>query len=1171
MQIIDQYMPLNSKEVVDKLVSELEAKGWKSPEAYHEIFQKINKAKIQIYFKDTYKESDFTSATLPEDDNQPDRIAVSQEEKNAVLAFVQTQTQQIPLPQETFGDKKYIYGTYAEMAFHNFFLTLSHIYSLVTGKNILQQAQQYRNQIVDFADATHVWEPMFATFRNCNSEDAIKVKELLYKHFPFLVPFLDMSAKKENNPYSGLDEIDILTKLSRFLRIVRHTYSHFLFVPHSNQLAEYEKLEPFVLGGLERCYTGSKREIKSRFCLSDKEMFCAEGYDVKMMAGRKTIVDRPGFHYKLSKKNEYGSKNIRVFGLVYLLSLFLEKKYSKILCDKTNCVQLADEKVICEMLSVYRIRLHIQKLTVTKDTDALALDILNELQRCPKQLFEILPPSEQQKFRIKPKRGEDPTDVLMIRHQDRFATLIMKYIDDANLFQDLRFQVSLGRYFFKFYNKRCIDSTEPDRVRALCKDIHGFGHLRMIEETRVNVWADLIREYDDVHRNTADESPYITDHHAQYMISGNRIGIHLCEDGTHLRMPELMADGTRNESPDCFLSCYELPAMVFLIHLKGGGECVEEIIKMTVAQYRRLFADIEKGELHPVETEEALLTLLESKYNGIHIEGLPTNIRQYLLMQQSDVKKAFQVWAKEYLIQLIEDTKRRKAKIESDKKVVGNPKLNKLGKKSYVVIKPGRLAAFMAKDMMLFQPNGEGNTGKLTGLNFRILQAVLATYNGDVDALKRVLHNAHLLGDAGNPIVSRMFVGYSSSYSNTIDLYCSYLNKRLDYLKECLKEGSYDNLAFLYPNRTCWQEHNEDFYRQLAGRYLTVQQDGQSFNKAIELPRGLFETEIRKELTSIEATQSIASDITKNTSYLIYAYFKQVMQDDCQPFYDAKRSYPLFNCLYKEKPQSSKVYFNTAEIREMLQRKSSRSIRMDMTEYVKRTRESKQETEQKLARMLTSLKNTETDLKRQKVEDMLLFLIAQRILIGSKERGSDAVRFDAFSSIKLREILTDEVLSKPISLSVTVKSQTGFKKTIYQDDIKLKNYSQFYRFLSDRRLPTLLDLTFDRSISRETIEEEFSNYDKVHPHILQEVFNYECDYLCTVQNLSSEGSTDFSSIIQNDPQLMDDSVMMTNIRNSFAHGHYPNGRKVALASSSALPEKAKKVSDVFVEKIKKST
>lgn len=167
MQIIDKYIPINSKEKVDGLVAELSSKSKKTITAYQEIFQKIQKMKIQTYFMNTYPKSSFTDIPSTESEEETESIDNPISLKvNHIAGQSKKEILQMPLPTSTLEDKKYIYGTYIEMAFHNFFLTISHIYSLVTGQNILRQAQaklppHKKNQNVDFGNENNVWKPMF--------------------------------------------------------------------------------------------------------------------------------------------------------------------------------------------------------------------------------------------------------------------------------------------------------------------------------------------------------------------------------------------------------------------------------------------------------------------------------------------------------------------------------------------------------------------------------------------------------------------------------------------------------------------------------------------------------------------------------------------------------------------------------------------------------------------------------------------------------------------------------------------------------------------------------------------------------------------------------------------------------------------------------------------------
>lgn len=1169
-------MPINSAEKIDKLIEALKGiPGAMNPNNRNYIFQNIGKAKLQIYFNDKYPESIFTedSVSLPEISSSVSVGKSSIETKE--------EEQPIPVPKETLGSKKYIYGTYIEMAFHNLFLNIEHIYAIVTGKSIMEEAKakfipkgKHPFFDGDFANESLVWKPMFNTFRNSNSEDTLKIEEMLNRHFPFLVPFRDYI--QQSKYYNKLTSVDILERLSQTLRVLRNVYAHYKITLYDNQRNVYLQNEKLIFECLDRCFLGARRIVKERFAFDDRAMHCTEQYEFHIDKSKRDERNRPikikkeipGFRYKLYTANQ-AEKHITSFGLVFLTSLFLEKKYSKVMSDKLRVVAKQDESVVCEMLAVYRLRLNSQRINVTKKTEALALDIINEVQRCPKELFDILPPSKQAMFRVK-SDTEDEHEVLMIRHSNRFAQLVMKYIDDAHLFDNLRFQVSLGRYFYKFYDKKCIDSHENTRVRAICKNVNGFGRIEEIEKMRQGCWDDVLRQYEDVHKNTSDEKPYVTDHHAQYIITGNRIGMRFMDDAVKCYLPELTTDGVRNLPPTCWMSTYELPALMFLLHLTDDATRIEDIIRSTVNNYTRFFNDIELGKLLPTDDVATLEATLNKDYGISSLKDIPQNMVDYLLGHNTEARDKFVESANATLDRLIAQTEYKISKYKDEKKLLGvNHKENKIGKKSYVQSKPGALAFFLAKDIMFFQPNDEQGRNKLTGLNFRILQAVLATFkNGETDELKRTLESAHIIGkrddDMCNPIVQRLWSD-SVHPSCTQDFYEMYLIERLSYLKECKRRGNLERLSFLYPNRMKWQIHDEEFSRSQAGRYLHDSYGNVKCDKAIELPRGLFEKHIREELKSIPLMKALAEDTSKNISYLIYGYFMKVMNDDCQNFYEAERSYQLFNVLYKKSPRDSKQYRTTDDIRLMLNRKHTTSIHKDIKQYLERLnpKNYKKESE-KIQGLLRRLKDNETILKTYKVQDMLLLLIAKKIFMSNVD---DPVQAAAFEQIRLRDIQNGETLTHKIKMCVRVCSKNGYGKVIKKDDLMLKHYANFYHILSDRRLPTLLDLVRGSVVEHSYIESELSGYDKVRPGILEEVFGYEKEYY--QQNPDAE-ATDFGYIVNQSADLSQEKRnSLRNIRNSFAHNTYPKYKDVQIAGEIELPKKAIAISEKFKNDIKK--
>ncbi len=1181
MTYIEKHMPLNDMNKIDSLLEELKTiPGAMNLTMREEIFQNIKKAKLQMEFQNKYPESLFTDIgnSIPKVDDG--KIKTSNQEVTTSDKKLYSISY---LPNDTLRNHKSIYGTYIEMAFHNFYQTMHHIYALIYGEDLMKVAKKkYEKENknpnkpffdYDFAIEWALWTPMFKRYKD---EKAPELKarfiDLSLKHFPFLKA-LD-ALKNVDNKGGYKKVVDVLEKFSYVMRELRNIYSHYRFVPSDQQKSKYKTNISFLFNLMDKLYDGAAREVKARFGFSDDRMKCAQKYkpnrnpSLQDKYGKvvKTIPNK-NFKYQLYTCKD-SERIITRFGLIFLTSLFLEKKYAKILSDKAHCINYSDQEVMCELISVYRIRLHIQKLNVTKDTDALALDIINELQRCPKQLFEILPPAEQQKFRIKPASTQD-SEVLMIRHQNRFVHLLLKYIDDTKCFEYIRFQVSLGRYFFRFYDKKCIDSIGEKRVRSICKNVHGFGRITEIDKIKDAIYDDMIREYEDMHANTADEKPYITDQRAQYLINNNKVGIYIRKDNDPQSIiPELTTDGVRNIVPTCWLSIYELPALAFLLHLyNGDGTRIEDIILSQVSNYHRLFADIKDGKVCPVTNETDLVAILND-YGDIKVVNLPRKLLDYLLSKDVCAQDMFNTWAQSKLQQMIEHTDKLLKNIENDLRKCSNIKQNKFGKKSFVAIKPGKIANFLAHDMMFFQPCMEDRNNKLTGLNFRILQSVMAVYDGNFDDLLRVMRNAHIIGNANddfcNPIVMSV-CRKKKDFKNITDFYKEYLKERKIYLNNCLNKGDYKSLSFLHPSQSKWKERGQDYYRSLAAKYLTDEYGGVEFTKAIELPRGLFEPYIRKELSEMNSMKAIANDSTKNVSYLIYGYMKHVMNEDSQTFYDTQRCYQLFNVLYRKSPSDNQVYHNTAEIREMLMRDNPKSIHTDIANYLNLTiKQERLDEEKRCNALLRKMKNLETELKTYKIQDMLLFLIAKRILLND---SASAIQNQAINNIKLKNIAEGDTLSQKISFRVKLKSKNGYSKVIRQDDLKLKHYAQFYSIINDRRLPSLLDLILNSTIMRSDIEAELNNFDKSHPGVLQSVFEYEKQYYDTHSDLSNDSSFNIDKMLKDSNLPEESQKEVRKIRNSFAHMSYPN-REIADIGAIGLPKKALTMSDKLITLLK---
>ena len=821
-------------------------------------------------------------------------------------------------PEQSKGEKKYIYGTYIEMAFHNMFTTMDHIYLMVFKQSLMQVFTKKMGK--DEAKKDFGNENYLKIFRedclNAKPEEKVKIKEMLCKHFPFVVIYTKSKSESSPNLNTASDDIDELAiclsadacieqfcNLFVFMREVRHYYAHYWLKPYDNEIEILNENIKGIIRALKNTYDASRRIAKSRFDFTDNQMKMSDRFSVKNIKGKKSVKENKAFKYKIDDEDG----NFTEFGLVFLAAMFLEKRYIKIFVDKNRLFGKYDAEVMFEILSIYRIRLAENKLNCKTDITALGLDMLNELRRCPAELYDLLGAEDKKKFRIYDEKTDNNNEldsVLMLRHGDRFSQLALRYIDEKGLFSKIRFHVFLGRYFHTFYDKKCIDSNSEDRVRCLHKDLKGFGRLNEIEDRRKEDWKELIREYDDVHPNTSEEKPYITDCAAQYMITGNRIGMWIADNGSKLFMPQINEGGAKGLSPDCWLSVNELPALIFYILLcNHNGEKAENIILNCVQSYRKLFEDIWKGKLIPMASEQELGDFLQNNYGGIRLVDIPKKLQSYLLGKSSDVDELFNSWAETFVKKLKKQTDNMISRFEADLKQEADIKQNKIGKKRYVEIKDGKLADFLAEDIMRFLPADKNNKNKLTSLNYRVFQAALATFDRKEkwDDICRIFKSANIIGNE-DEAMNHPFVGEMidcCSYSNIRVFYQDYLRKRREYLdkclKKCIKRNSFRSLHFLHADRLKWAKRDKSYYSKLAKRYLGTD----DCMRGIELPCGLFSDVIRKELISLgnEKLKLKAEDVNNNIYYLISAYMTLMQNEESQPMYDYQREYKIFQKL----------------------------------------------------------------------------------------------------------------------------------------------------------------------------------------------------------------------------------------------------------------------------------
>lgn len=1003
-------------------------------------------------------------------------------------------------------------------------------------------------------------------------------------------------------------------------------------------------------------------------CLTDKNNMTI----IEKGREKTTKVERKGYIYKVTYKKE-NENFVRMtnMGLYLFLCLFLTKKYAKEFGDKTDFwgtklpKRPTDKEILImhETSCVYRMHLPKNRMESNRPDSALALDMLGELKKCPRELFDTLSASDQNRFRVKEKT--DDGTVLMLRSHDRFAYHALSYLDTMKKFSSIRFQIDLGNYRYKFYDKDWVDKdlveeseTNEDRVRILQKEMVGYGRLSEIEEERKVRWENLIRLIDKPRADTTDTKPYITDHHASYHIENNHIGLQWNEDGKGIldrksifmpdtTLPEWVNDDTKKKDldnpadkvalchpPKAWLSVYDLPAVCFLTYLTGSGECAERIIIETTNNYNRLFKDIYDGILVPSDEvipsdvckDIVLKRAMAKNYSyvldkyKIDIADLPGKIQDYLLGVDSismphagekwgnatlkpkdvkhledflknhrsgDVSEKRKELAMARLQQMLSSTKDKLERYKSDYKMYAS-KDNKVGKKSHVDIRQGTLARYLAKDMMLFkEPDADGKV-KLTSQNFNILQAELALYRMSFDELHAFFVKCDLLcGSKPHPFLQKVMDRMPHSF---YQFYTYYLEEKVNQLEKWIVKSK-TGLHFLHPNREKWQTRNEDFFKKLAGKYTTI-----------ELPSGIFDDAIVEELHGLEeawpALKKALSAERKNVSFLINA-FMDAIGSGHQQFYDYKRCYKYFcmvkNPVLNRKKQLQERFLTVDNMRDFLEKNADKEKRnqeylnlLDKQKnedlrnadrernYKKKDRKKKSILEaysesveaayDKLNKAYRFYTENEKTIRRQKTQDGLLFLLAKEVL-------TDLMKLNNTAGYKLSDIGKDseaDILSMqlPFSIKLEIPTNEGLKTvTIKQDDLKLKNYGDFFRFIYDIRIKPLLSQTKIDTIDREELEKELDHYDQNRIPLFELVHDIEkkaqsglTEEQCHPKDENGKSiKVDFKYLLQFVDLKESDKDMLKTIRNAFCHSTYPehSSLEIVVEEEKDIPNVAK--------------
>jgi hypothetical protein len=873
----------------------------------------------------------------------------------------------------------YYFSHYANMGRHNAYNIICYVSEKLLLTKKVNEEQLYQCELLSNK-----------TYKNKPDKRAVACK-LLCQHFPFLSHFSEKEINGSNKDSEVMAALkSYLTDLNNF----RNEYSHF---------------------GHEHIHL-NLQEVQEVF-------EHAVGHAQVRMQQTLTEADFGSLHSAKYLNPLWGdAANENNNGIFFFLCLFLDKKYAFQFLGKLS-----------EFKNTFRARLEAFtqlccRLPYPKLESAdITLDMLNELARCPKELYNVLSADDQKKFLAKEEAEEgeetDDNEPIMKRHGSRFPYFTLRHFEKTEtgetetMLKGIQFQLNLGRVHKEAAHKKVINGET--RQHPILKEVHLFGRLADYQADAVQKKLNPIEQK----KLNPTDNPHFELYSPKYNITGNRIALSLTPyDSQHLKtaVQKLIQgkDVKRFNHPQAILSIHELPALFFYNHLHRQGKIEhspQELIKDYIENFKKFIDDMQNGKIKPVEVKErfrkkrhhteeeklsmakatAALQLRLNKYN-LKVKDLPDACREYLLSyEERSTKKAVAY----KLVQMQKETERR---LRLLKDIQTNGFRNRAGTRN------GDLAQEIADDIVfLTKPQHQTDRSKppkkINGMEYNILQKALAyfpIYKEDLEGYLSMLKEAGS-GRWTHPFLYRVISVHLQRCKTLLDFSVDYYTEKEKWLKRLLftdKSGKVDLNRNVQPDELAYFMKFIDKTKEAVKKKWNTE--------CIYLPVGLFEEGIRKAM-GLKETDSVG--------YALKCYF----DGKTQPFYQLPR--------YYHKTLGER---DTAVPRD--------ELRAEIESGYK-TADEENQTEWK--KVTKRIRTNETEILRRQAEDRVLFLMAE--FEGERLPTADIERIGF--NVEERNLLDND---RPFAISLYGKQITA--------TLPIKRYGEFRRFMKDRRLKGLL-------------------------------------------------------------------------------------------------------------------
>lgn len=1031
----------------------------------------------------------------------------------------------------TLPDDPQYFGGYLNMARHNVFLIINQVteaFSYLNFKKI--------NDDEDIKKGKHILANIFDPAKPEFEDERQKVYNYLLKrhHLPFVKIFNSEVSNENDDNYIDYARLhNFIIKSFQSLDVLRNAFSHNLAIDdNGNKVMRKSNIDTSIVADVELLFKKAPTFSFIRNFQTQKE----EDYEHLK-------------NYKLFESNR--SNQLTDQGLFFFVNLFLERSHATKFLKQFKGFKNETTppfRATIQSFTSYCIKVPDVRLGNENPKHTILMEMLTELNKCPKELFYHLTDEDKKEFEPRLQEKEKQNVVLnstnyedisdedldetikeltaFKRHDDRFPYFALRFLDETNALKNIRFQITLGKMIVERYNKKITDKFQDRRV---IKIIKAFGKLSDFTDKESDVLSILKLGLED------NEAIQFEQYAPHYNMSNNKIAFYVFDDAAEkIKYPNVFenkADRVEiQNNPTGFISIYDLPKLLILENLisnkaeqmivdfiqntnleifdKAGLDQIrqqanfnpetftkrianDKALKDEVGHIEYLSNFLETELLHWLKiSKERLLSLdrdaflemtKDSKANevfsqikylhllkqrreelGKHLpmdlsmNMLPSRILDYLMnvQRQQEDKEIHQK------IKAIKDE--AKQLVKSLEKEIEKPKQEQR-------IKLGELATFIAKDIINMVIDKEVKN-KITSPYYNKLQNKIAYFSLNKEEIVALCEELQLF----NKQVGHVFLTKDLIHgaNGIIDFYLDYLEAKVNWIDKDLfvkgKTGGY-----LFPK-----------YKKIPLSFEKIRKNSGSNDfdewlvnksqKPIDLPITLFDVQLVQILKSKLTQLHVAYYPTDKFSVLLAKY----LGNDTQPFYMYKRKYN------KGKDDPVEFSINGLTSKEL---KTNHSKFVNSNEKLIRFAQTKDRTMKMMCDKLLAedksiglndrflLQEIHPNSEHNPLESRASFeqkICGDKFVVVAKDNPKQLAEIENFKLLQTEE-----------------ERQSYNGQKWYQWTVK--DFGRFKRFVTDRRIPNLVNYFEYKEIPFDLLEYQIREYDKYREKIFELTFKLE--------------------------------------------------------------------------------